>query len=460
MAGTEDVAREVADVLFDQSVKIAGMASNVVPRALQGISSVASVSLGQVIDELKKNKALKEMLGLEGEISAAEMTELIRRFSQRSSSVMVADTDAKDYAALLKDQGVLYAMIDRQDDDCKLFIFLNRDLSKVEDATRILQAQRGQVTELNSRLYFNSLSPDKVHVVECLSAVEMELYRHYARAQGLLFTSISKKDGDMVICSAEDEKKARRALLYTGWALTGVNGARIREQIERRLSGRTAINIAAEEGERELYILSRNDPRQYVHISSEDLAVYKRSKQVSTVSRKDPDFYAKCIAACESLAHPVVVSAEQFQAGISQEELQNAHTIDLFPDDHDDMVQMAEVNRLINLVAMKSGLDDEHNATWGLWDTSVTYSDFAAYEHITDEDERDARAYAFEHFKDAAFYSKEHHETYDVDMQEKSVDYIIAKAEEQRRQQAGEQSYQPERFGPSQSSWEAEENER
>ena len=434
MAGTDDIAREVADVLFDQSVKAVNMATDVVPKAMQGIGSLTQINLSQVIDEVKKNHALKKMMGLEGEVSMAEMTEIIRRFSEKSSSVLVGDLDANDYDALLKDQGVLYAKMDRQDDDCKMYIFLNRDLEKVENATRILQARRGQVTELNAKLYFNSLSPDQVHVVEGLSPVEMELYRHYAREQGLLFTSITRKEGDMVVCSVKDAQKARRALLYTGWALTGANGARVREQVERRLAGRTAINIAAEEGEREMYIMSQNNPGQYVHISSTDYEVYKRNKLVSTVSRKDPDFYAKCIAACEGLSHPVVLSEEQFQVGISAAELSQAHTIDLFPSAHDDMEQMAEVNRLANLVAMKSGLDNEHNATWGLWDTSVSYSEFAAYEHITDQDERDARVYEFEHFKQAAFYSHDHHTAYDVDMNEKSLDYIIAKAEEKQRQ--------------------------
>lgn len=443
MAGTEDIAREVADILFDQSVKAAGTAVDVVPRVAQGIGNVTKVTLAQVIDEIRKNRDLKKLMGMEGEISSAEMSEILRKFSEKSSSVLVGDMDANDYDALLKDQGVLYAKIDRQDDDCKMYIFLNKDLEKVESATRILQARRGQVTELNAKLYFNSLSPDQCHVVEGLSPVEMELFRHYAREQGLLFTSIPRKEGDMVVCNVKDEKKARKALLYTGWALTGANGAKIREQVERRLAGRTAINIAAEEGDRELYIVSQRNPGQYIHISSEDFEVYKRSKQVSTTSRSDPDFYAKCVSACEGLAHPVVMSGEQFRDGITPEDLQQAHTIDLFPDIHEDMEQMNHVNSLINLVAMKSGLDNEHNATWGLWDPSVSYSEFATYEYITDEDERDARAYEFEHFKQAAYYSKDHHTSYDVDMQEKNLDFMIAKAEEKRRQRSGE-SQQPE----------------
>lgn len=438
MAGTDDVAREVADLLFDQTVKGAAAATDIVPRALRGIRSITSLTLGQVIDELRKNKELQKLMGMEGEISNAEMTELMHRFSQRSSSVMVGDMDVKDYDTLLKEQGVLYAKIDRQDDDCTMYVFLNKDLEKVENATRILQAQRGQVTELNAKLYFNSLSPDKVHVVDALDPVQTELFRHYARQQGLLYTVVPKKEGDMIVCNADDLQKARRALLYTGWALTGANGARVREQVERRLAGRSAINIAAEEGTRELYIVSRDNPGHYVHISATDYEVYKQSKQVSAVSRKDPDFYAKCMAASEGMSHPVVMTPEQFRSISSPEQMQNAATIDLFPDNHEDLEQIDKVNSFIRLVSQKMNLDNEHNATWGISDTSVSYSAFAAYEFFTDQEEAQAREREFEHFKKAAFYSEDNFEDYDVDMQEKSVDYIIAKAEEKRRQQVAE----------------------
>lgn len=448
MPGTEEIAKEVADILIDQGLKYAGLATEVVPKAFKGVSAVASITLSQLLDEVKKNNGLRKLMGMEGEVSMAQMTEMVHRFSQNSSSVLVGDSDANDYDRLLKDQGVLYAKVDRMDDNCKMYVYLNKDQEKVENVTNILNARRGQVTELNARLYFNSLSPDKVHVVEGLSEVETELFRHYAREQGLLFTVIPRKDGNMVACGQEDVQKARRALLYTGWALTGANGARVREQVEHRLAGRSAINISAEEGEREMYIVSRSNPGNFVHITSEDYEVYKQSKQVGTTSRKDPDFYAKCLAACDGLQHPIVMSSEQFQAGITQEDLDRAHTIDMFPEYHDDLVEMEQANRLASLVSMKYNLDDEHNATWGLWDPSVSYSEFAAYEYISDEEEREARPFEFEHFKQAAFYSQQNHTAYDVDMEEKNVDYIIAKAEEKRRQQAGEQQPASQRSGP------------
>lgn len=433
-----DVAKQVADLLLDQGVKISPAVAQLIMVLFEGFGGITSVSLGQVVDKIKENKDLKQLMDMEGEISAEKLTDIVKRFSENSLSVNVADRDAKEFDELLKEQGVLFAKADRKDDNCKLYMYLNRDRDKVENATQILQARRGLATELNAKLYFNNLSPDKVHVVEGLSAVELELFRHYARKDGLLFTTISRKEGEMIVCSVEDEKKARKALLYTGWALTGPNGARVREQVEYRLAGRTAINIAAEEGSKELYIVSRNDPGSFVHISADDFVVYKHNKQIGAGSRNDPDYYAKCLSSCDALAHPVILTQEQFQFGVTAEELEQAPSIDLFPVFYEDMVEIDQINRLTNLVARKAALDDEGNATWGIHDPSVSYSAFASYENIMDAEEREAREYEFEHFKQAALYSQQNHTSYDVSMKEKSVDYIIARAEAQRRQQSGE----------------------
>ena len=444
MAGTDDIAEKVADILLEQGAKAANFASRTAPKVVEGVGSVTSVAVSQLIEAVKKDKNLRHMMNLEGEVSVAEMNQLIHKFGQRSFSVAVHDSDAQDYEDLLKEQGILYSKLDKQNDNHKLFIFLNKDLQKVDNVTTILKAQRGQVSELRPDLYFNSLSPDKVHVVEGISAVEMELFRHYARQKNLLYTAIPGKDSYMMICDRADIKKAREALLYTGWALTGANGARVREQVERRLAGRSAIQISAEEGEREMYIVSGIRPDNYVKISAEDFAVYKQNKQVASVSRQDQNFMTKCLAACDSIAHPVVMSDFQFRQDLTPQDMENAHTIDLFPEFYDSIIEMEQINRLVNLVAMKSGLDDEHNATWGLWDPSVSYSSFSEYEFISDEEELDARQYEFEHFKQAAYYSQDHHTEMDVDMDEKNLDYIIARAEQKRKEQEGQQ---PQRSG-------------
>ena len=50
-----------------------------------------------------------------------------------------------------------------------------------------------------------------------------------------------------------------------------------------------------------------------------------------------------------------------------------------------------------------------------------------------DADEKKAREYEFEHFKQAAFYGSDRFVKNDIHLDQKNVDYIIAKAEEQRK---------------------------
>jgi hypothetical protein len=211
-----------------------------------------------------------------------------------------------------------------------------------------------------------------------------------------------------------------------------------------KVGNRTTINISAEEGEREVYVVSRIRPGNFVKISSDDYKVYKDQKQVSTVSRTAESFSSRCIAACDALTHPVVLSAEEY-AEMTPESLQQAHTVDLFPDGFDDMVEMNIFNRLQDLVSQKRALDDEGNTPLDLTDSSITYSEFAQYEYIADEEERQGRELEFEHFKRAHAYNNEAYVFTEVDRNGNSIDLIVAQAEAKKREvleRAGQKSRQ------------------
>lgn len=439
MAGTEDIAEKVAELLIEQGARAANMVTDTAPKVVEGFGIVTSDLMNQIVTAAKKDKELQKVLSQKGEINIAQMNTLIQKLGLKSSSVGIAHSDHKDFEGLLNRQGVLYATLIKQDDNSHHYIFFTKDQEKVANCMAVMNAQRGRVNELAPQLYFNELAPEQVHVVEGVSAVEMELFRHYARELDLLYTAIPRKEDYMVACSKEDTKKLQNIMLHTSWALTGANGARVREQVERRLAGRSAISISAAEADKELYIVSGVRPSTYIKISSNDYALYKNNKKVegAGASRNDPDFFVKCLADCDGLDHPVVMSPQQFHENLTPEDMVNAHSIDLFPDFFDPLVEVEQTNRLVNLVSMKYGLDNEGDATWGLTDPSVSYAAFADYEVITDEDELEARRYEFEHFKQSAFYSGDHHTTYDVDMKEKNIDYIIAQAEEKKKAMEG-----------------------
>ena len=432
MTHTDDIPENVARILIEQASKYINLASDTTIRSVQGVSAVTTRYMSELYDKLKNDVDMRKYLQIEGEIPFTKMQQVVSKFGDQSSTVSIANSDAQEYESFLNAQGVMYAKIDHKNDDSTMYVFLNKDKQKVRDASIVLDSRRGRITEVQPSLYFNSIAPDKVYAVEGLSNIEMELFRHYAREEQLLFTTITKDDKYMLVCDHADSQNVRRALLRTGWALTGANGARVKEQVQYRLAGRSSIRIAAEDAAKELYIVSGINPKNYVRISHSDYTFYKENEPVKTVSRDDPDFFQKCIAECDGLVHPVVLTPEQ-KHKITPQELAEATTTDLFPSNYDDYIQIQQLNSFVNLVAMKEGIDDEHDATWGLWDPSVSYSEFAAYEYIQDDEEREAREYEFEHFRSAAYYSKNHLTEHSIEMDQKNVDYIIAQADAKRK---------------------------
>lgn len=436
MVHTDDIAEKVASVLFEYLLRSANYVTDSVPTVVGGMNKMLDTAfdgVGSLAKELAKHVNGKQFENKSDEITVPELNRAVAQLESRARTIRIGDADVKDFEAMLHTEKILYAKIDMRDDNCKMFMYLDKDERKLEHIIEALKAQRGAVTEISPNLFIQSLKPNYTVTVQGLSDVELELFRHYARETGPLFTVVRRTDGNMLIFPAEEEEKARRALLYTGWALTGSDGALVREQVEHRLKGRTAINISAEEGERELYVVSRNRPGNYVRITSEDFKVYKASKQVSTVSRTAESFHSRCIAACEGISEPVVLSAEEYEA-MTPETLSQTPCADLFPQDFNDLAEMSNVNRLTALVAEKMALDDEGNSPIDVTDPSITYSEFAQYEMISDEEELQGREMEFNHFKRAHAYGKDRYLFTSVERNGKSLDFIVSQAEAKKRE--------------------------
>ncbi len=436
MAVSEDVSEKVANVLFEYLLRSANYVSDVAPTALGAVGHVGDKAFSGVAaigKSLWSEFEKQHYFTKEGEISPSDMDQVVHRLKAHVRTIRIGDADAKDFEAMLHAEKVLYAKIDMRDDNCKMFMYMDRDEEKLGHVVDALHARRGNVTELAPNLFIQSLQPDKTLTVQGLDNVELGLFRHYARELGVLFTTVSRPDGNMLVIPAEDAEKARRALNHVGWILTGREGERIRQHVEVSLKGRSAINISAEEGTRELYVMSRIRPDNYVKITSEDYKVYKANKQVSTVSRKAESFSSRCIAACEGLTQPVVLSAEEY-AEMTPEKLSAMPTIDLFPQDFDDQIEMSIQNRLRDLVSQKMALDEEGNTQLDISDPSITYAEFAQYEYIADEEERQGREMEFEHYKRAHAYSKDRYVFTEVDRDGNTLDFIVAQAEAKKRE--------------------------
>ncbi len=451
MAVSEDISEKVANVLFEYLLRSANYVTDTAPTAIGAVGEAgekAFASVGKLAKNLLEQADGKRYLDKDGEISAAEMNQAVNRLKARARTIRIGDADAKDFEAMLHAEKVLYSKIDMRDDNCKMFMYMDKDEEKIESVVTALHARRGTATEIAPNLFIRALQPDQTLTVQGLDNVDLELFRHYARETGVLFTVVSRPEGHMLIVPAEDAQKARRALTYAGWALTGADGALLRQQVEYRLKGRSAINISAEEGLREVYVVSRVRPDNFVRITSEDYKVYKANKQVATVSRGAESFHSRCVAACEGITQPVVLSAEEY-AEMTQESLSQRPTVDLFPQDFDDQVEMSILNRLRDLVSQKMSLDNEGNAEIDVTDPSITYSEFALYETLSDEEERQGREKEFAHYKRAQSYSKDRFTFAEVNRTGNSLDFIVAQAEAKKREMLAEEARESRQNSPS-----------
>ena len=446
MAYTDDIAEKVASILFESLLRSANYVTDVGPNVINALGAggkSAFAGVTRLASKLAKDQESARILAGEGRISVAQFNEAVNHLKERTRTIRISDNDAKIFDQLLAKEKVLHARIDMKDDDCSMYMYLDQDEEKIQHMVTALQARSGLVSEINPNIFIESLQPEKLTTINGLDDVELELFRHYAQEENVLFTTVPRGERHMLILPSQEEQKARQALLHTGWALTGREGARIRQQVEYRLKGRSAISISAEEGLRELYIVSRRQPDHFVRISSEDYQVYKQNKQVATVSRAANSFETRCMAACDSLYEPVVMTRDQFEE-LDEEHLASMPSIDLFPTYFDDLVEMNIQNRLQALVAHKMALDDEGNADFGITDPSMSYSEFAQYEFIADEEERQGRELEFEHFKQAALYSRDRYQTEEITRDGHSLDYIITRAEAKKRDILGKE-FEPQR---------------
>jgi len=445
MATTEDIAEKVSDLLLEQTAKGGAFVTTAVPPAVSGIMQATSSTIRHLREQVKNDRDLRRLMGLEGEVSEQEMSEAIRRLGLASSTIHVADGEAKELAQLLQERKVLFAKVDKTDDNCKLFVFLTKDAEKVKEAVELMQARRGLVTELNPDLFFNSMQPERVLETAGLDDVELELFRHYARKEGLVFTVLPSFDGKHnVYFESGEQEKARKVLLNVGWMLSGHRRDLTRQQLEHRIQGRHTIQRSLEDVERELYVVSAANPASYVHITADDFTQYKNGQSVNRLSRERRDFAERCMASCDGLERPVVLAPDEFRTDLQATDLSRYPTMDFMSKGFEEARELEALNELIALVSRKSGLDNEHDSGVTLWDSSISFSDFAADEEFADADKRKRFVEAFDRLQDAIKYPKgEKCAMEELNMDQRSLDFIIERAEQKKRAQEASGLFRP-----------------
>lgn len=437
-AHTEDIPEKVASLLLNEAAQFIPAGYDVSKKLAKGAGSLTKKTYQKIRGMYDDHVEMKNFLGIKGEVTAVEMSTAAQKLGLATYTFTVRDSDVDDFEKLLRQNEVMYAKVAIKNDDAKMFMFLADDRQRVEDLGEILTASRGEVTEVSPNLYFNSMAPENVRLVEGLNLTELELFRSYAREEGLLFTTIQRGDKSALVFSRDDEYKYRRAMLHTAWDLTGPLKDLNREQVEHHLKGYSAVYYAIENGNRDLHIVSKNNPNYHLHIHAEGFTLYDQNgDELKQVGRDSPFFKNECQLAAEGIGNAVALTEFEYHPDITRKELERYRSIDLHRREYDILIEMQRQNTLIDLISKKYSLDDEHSDTWGIHDQSVSYSEFAGYEFIMDEEEKEARTYEFEHFKDAAFYAQGRFNVQDIHLDEKNVDFVIEKAKQKQKQQSG-----------------------
>lgn len=393
-----------------------------------GLTATAGTALKKGT-EAAINKAVATYYDKErpGEVDRAFMAKASKRFHAKSCHMNVANQDAEQLKALLVREGVMFAVWPIPGDNGQVFEFLGRDREKAMHAADLLRGSAVRFGRVDAAALADDVLPDgKVGAIPGLSAGEFALFEHFAAKNGLRY-AVTKDSGnaDVIMFHPDSAEAARRTALDVGWTLSGSDGSRVREQLVYHLRGFERMTLTLREAETEAYFCCKEHPERYVHVNQEGFTLHGAQGVVHTIGRDNVDFERLAAADIMSLSGAVYLTAEQFEA-LSTEGIAELPTMDLLPEGYNEAAQQAELNSYMDLVQLKHSMDDEGDTPWGIGDSSVSYSEYSAFEHAQDID-KEERERGFERYKESVARVEEL-EPVIVESRGASLDDLIADA--------------------------------
>lgn len=353
-------------------------------------------------------------------------------------SMLVADEDAAELVAYFKEKKILFSAIESPNDDTKVFMYMSGDSEKVADIVSLWQAERGLVSEITPKLFLDNFAKEGVGTLSGLDRVDLELFRRYAKENGLIYaaTEAEEKDRYVVIYDPKDKAVAEKTMGAVAWAFSGEAGALLREQMVIFMRNRQQLNRAFLEAEKEYYIVSGKNPEHYIHLTANDFTYYKNTKEVKNAERNREDFLDSGMRVVDGMAQPVLLTREEFEVYKSENELDKeliaktvAEKAGVLPGV--DAVKEAQDKQMrkLSLIQEKMALDDESTAGFWIYDDSIDFAGGGNYEALEDLDEQ------LKVDLSAARTRAKQYQFYEVGaVDNRSLDYFIAEAEKQRRQ--------------------------
>lgn len=403
--------------------------------------ALTTFAVTTLTEQYLKHEDFRSLLQKGGEATLKEFQKSLKK-GEKFSSLRVPDSMVADYKRFMNDKNVLYVSLNDTENDTHGFIFRDRDLDKMKEIKKLVEMIHLGETEIEPNVFLDAYEHRNISRVTKLSAAEAELFRYFIKEDKVQFALVDTgtPDNYMLLHDPKAQVAVREALRRAKWALRGNFGSRVKEQVEYRLKGRQAIVQDLEDARKEFYIVSKNNPKNYVHVTEHEVTTYKNEQEIAKVYRNDTDFKATAWDMIEGISSPTIFKPEEFQVdiGIRQDLLDRKMSLNEFPSEMIIQEEMAKYNRLRDLASYKMSMDDENQGNWALYVDSVSYSEFSTYENILDDDEDLAQKREFERLKQVIKEAERQHEYEEIVVEEKSLDYIISSAEQRVEQQRKE----------------------
>lgn len=351
------------------------------------------------------------------------------------NNMLVAEEEVDSLKKYFEKQPMPFIVLDNNTDDSKIFLYMSGDSQKAINAVTLWQADKGLISEINPNLFIDDYSADEIGTVSGLNDVDLFLFRQYAIENNLVFSSIEIENKEnLLLYKPSERKNVERVLGATIWATTyGDEGALIRKQISYKLQNRQAINISLLDAQREFYIVNGEVPENYIHVTANDFAYYKNSKEILRIDRSSAGFMDKAWRTIDGLSQPTLLNKEEFELVKEDGNLDREAIAQVVIQKNSSFLNDNKINELMNkqneeraLIEMKMSLDNENQGAFWIFDDSISFGASGSFEAIDDMD--DAAKINLQKIKD------ESKKFFFTEMQnDKNIDYYIAEAEKRRK---------------------------
>lgn len=397
--------------------------------AIGQIHNLSSFSARVISKKMLEKEDMRALLEHGGQATIREFQKSLKR-GEGFSSLRIEDYKLSDYLRFMNREKVLYMTLDDMESGTHGIVFRNRDIEKMEEIKRSVELYHTGKAEIDAASFLKIYDRKKVGLVTSITDEQAELFRYFIKDTPVMFSMFRDYDGkNAVIFDSEDGEKIMDAVRNADWMLRGSFGFKVLQQVQYRIKGREQIINDIADAKKEFYIVSKSNPKNYIHVTEEQITYYKNNQQIQSAMRNEPSFMPAAWNMIESLSSPVRMAENEFSEDIikRQQFIDESRTLDEFPEDVIVEAEMQKMNRLRNLASIKMGLDNENQGNWALYADSVPYSEYASREDMMDNDSEKEE---FDKLRESVKETSKSAKYEELVLADNSLESIISRAKE------------------------------